>query len=159
MKFAEMKKTIHSLGALREVMGASNRRYLAFVSELEDPSSGMKPLEKVTAKVREKGRTYRGFNFFDPEHLALFRALARGEFTISGFRNAHLRKLLPQWSSSKMARILKRLRLHGVIKKVRNSYKYYLTALGRRVVATGLKLREFVVIPSLAPAMEARHED
>ena len=46
--------------------------------------------------------------------------------------------------------MLKRLRLHGLIKKVRNTYKYYLTALGRRAICTGLKLRELVVIPALA---------
>jgi len=157
-KVFEIELACPRCGSPREVVsflrGASNRRYLAFVSALEDPSPGMKPLEKLTENVREKGRTHRGFDFFDPEHLALFRALARGEFTISGFRNRHLRQLLPHWSCSKMARALKRLRLHGVIKKVRNSYKYYLTALGRRVVATGLKLREFIIIPSLVPATE-----
>jgi hypothetical protein len=43
---------------------------------------------------------------------------------------------------------LKRLRLHGVIKKIGRRYKYYLTASGRTVVVTALKLRELVVIPT-----------
>jgi DNA-binding MarR family transcriptional regulator len=150
MKYADMKKTIHSLGALAEVMGASNRRYLAYVSELEDPTAGLKPLDRISRTVREEGRPYPGFNLFDKEHLALFRILARGEHTISGFRNKDLRRHLPKWSSSRVSRMLKRLRLHGMIKKVRNTYKYYLTALGRRVVCTGLKVRELVVIPALA---------
>jgi hypothetical protein len=36
-----------------------------------------------------------------------------------------------------------------LIKKVRGTFKYYLTAFARRVIATGLKLREMAVIPLL----------
>ncbi len=46
----------------------------------------------------------------------------------------------------------KRLRVHGVIKKVGKRYKYYLTDFGRQTAAMALKLREMVVIPTLAYA-------
>jgi hypothetical protein len=53
-----------------------------------------------------------------------------------------------------LARMIKRLRVHGLLKKIGRRYKYYLTKLGRIVVTTALKLRELFVIPSLnAPAM------
>ena len=42
-----------------------------------------------------------------------------------------------------------RLRAHGLLKKIGERYKYYLTKLGRIVVTTALKLRELFVIPSL----------
>ncbi len=45
--------------------------------------------------------------------------------------------------------ILRRLREHGIVKKIGGTFKYYLTALGRRITATGLKLREMAVIPLL----------
>ena len=45
--------------------------------------------------------------------------------------------------------ILKRLREHGLIKKIGGTFKYYLTGFGRRITATGLKLREMAVIPLL----------
>jgi len=45
---------------------------------------------------------------------------------------------------------MKRLRVHGLIKRIGKTYKHYVTELGRRVVITGLKLREMVIIPSLA---------
>ncbi|HEX9782520.1 MAG TPA: hypothetical protein VGA56_07275 [Opitutaceae bacterium] len=38
------------------------------------------------------------------------------------------------------------------MKKVRGTYKYYLTRLGRRVIAAALRLREETVIPALAGA-------
>ena len=44
----------------------------------------------------------------------------------------------------------KRLRAHGVIKKVGKRYKYYLTDFGRQSAAMALKLREMVVIPTFA---------
>jgi DNA-binding HxlR family transcriptional regulator len=45
--------------------------------------------------------------------------------------------------------MLKRLRTHGLIKKIGGRYKYYLTTLGRTVATAGLKLRELVIIPAL----------
>ena len=43
----------------------------------------------------------------------------------------------------------KRLRTHGLVKKTAHSYKYYLTPLGREVIATGLRLKEFVIFAEL----------
>jgi DNA-binding IclR family transcriptional regulator len=57
---------------------------------------------------------------------------------------------LPDKNSGQVSRLLKRLRVHGLIKKVGRTYKYYLTQFGKEVVASGLKLRELVVIPQLA---------
>ncbi len=45
---------------------------------------------------------------------------------------------------------LKRLRTHGLIKKIGHTYKYYLTKIGRKVVISGLKLKELFLIPELA---------
>ncbi len=51
--------------------------------------------------------------------------------------------------------ILRRLRVHGPIKKVAHSYKYYLTKLGRRAIVTALNPRELVIIPGLGEPMAA----
>ena len=72
------------------------------------------------------------------------------EFNISGLQNKSLRRFLPDNSSGQVSRLLKRLRVHGLIKKVGHTYKYYVTQFGKDVVATGLKLRELVIIPQLA---------
>jgi len=152
MKFAPMKKTIYSLGALQELLLAANRRYLEFLSAIDDPSNGIDKLNKITRTVHEEARSYRGFNFFDPDDEALFVALARGEFTISGVQNRALRARFPHLNSGQMSRILRRLRTHGLIKKATHCYKYYLTVLGKQVVALGLKLKELVIIPELAAA-------
>lgn len=147
---APMKKTIHSLPALRELLVAANRRYLDFLSELDDPSVGLTHVEKISETVRKDERTYRGFNLLSQCDLDLFTALVRGEFHISGFKNASLRRFLSGLSGAQVSRLLKRLRLHGLIKKIGRTYKYYLTTLGKRAALAALKLRQLVVIPSLA---------
>jgi DNA-binding HxlR family transcriptional regulator len=61
-----------------------------------------------------------------------------------------LRRRLGEESSGRITRSLKRLRVHGLIKKVGRTYKYYLTALGKQVIALGLKLKELYIIPVLS---------
>jgi hypothetical protein len=151
MKTATLKKSIYSLPALIELMGASNRRYLEFISTLDDPGCALKDLEKMALPVREGDRSLRGFNLFAGADLDVFQTLLRGEFNISGFQNKHLAPLL-QKAGRQVSQLLKRLRSHGLIKKIGHCYKYYLTALGRRVAATALRLREMTIIPSLIAA-------
>jgi len=149
MKLAPMKKSIYSLPELMELLEAANRRYLEFLRTLDDPTAGVKRLEKIADPVHDDGRCHRGFNLFAGDDLDLFQAISRGQFTISGFRNRDLREWLPGHTGTQLGRMIKRLRVHGLLKKIGNRYKYYLTKLGRTVVTTALKLRELFVIPSL----------
>ena len=155
-KLAPVQKTIYSLGALRELLVAANRRYLEFLSQLADPTAGVRTVERLGESVRQHDRPYRGFNLFAPDDLKLLVTLARGEWTISGFRNRALRTVLTDYTGSQISRFLKRLHVHGLIKKIRHTYKYYLTTAGQRVLLTALKLRELIVIPSLAEPIPTR---
>ncbi len=149
IKWAGLKKNIHSLRPLREILQASNQRYLEFISGIENKNIGKKRLEKVSQSKKNNNRNYKGFNFFDKEDINLFLTIIRGEFNISGFQNKHIRKLLPDLNSNKVSRLLKRLNVHGLIKKVRNTYKYYITKLGKEVLLTAQKLKQIVIIPAL----------
>jgi hypothetical protein len=53
-------------------------------------------------------------------------------------------------AGGQVSRTLKSLRLRGLIKKVGKTYKYYLTRLGKQVIATGLYLKNVVAVPMLA---------
>jgi len=150
MAWAEMKKSIYSLAPLRELLLAANRRYLEFISTIEDDKVGTDKLNKLSQPVEEKDRSYRGFNFFDPEDEDLFEALGSGEFNISGFQNKDLRRLVKGKNTGQVSRLMKRLRIHGMTKKIGRTYKYYLTGLGKQVIALGLKLKNLYVIPELS---------
>jgi hypothetical protein len=144
-----MKKNIYSLTALAGILKASNRRYLEFISTFDDQSQGIKNLERVSKTVEADYRLYKGFNFFSHDDRFLLEILSRGEFNINGLRNKSLRKFLPDKSSATLSRTLKRLNLHGIIRKVGKTYKYYLTRLGKAVITAGLAIRNMFVIPHL----------
>jgi hypothetical protein len=150
IKWASMQKTIYSIPALGELLEAANRRYLEFLSTVEDPRSGRDKLDRLSRTVRQDDRSYPGFHLFHPEHDNLLRSIARGEFNSNGLQNKTLRRYLTGKNSAQVSRLLKRRRVHGFIKKVGRTYKYYLTHFGKEVITAGLKLRELVLIPQLA---------
>ena len=147
-KVAPLRKSIYSLVDLRGLLLAANRRYLDFLAAVDDPTNAFRDLDKVSVPIKKKGRSFRGFNLFSGQDLDLFRAIVDGGTNISGFRNRDLQEWL-ELTGRQVTAILKRLREHGLIKKIGGTFKYYLTALGRRITATGLKLREMAVIPLL----------
>jgi hypothetical protein len=151
VKLAPVRKTIYSLQPdLRELMAASNQRYIGFLSALDDPHSRTDAIDKLSRPVEEEGRHYRGFNVLTDEDQVLFQVLSRGEFNISGLRNKDLQKHLQDKKPFQISHILRRLRTHGLLKKVGRTYKYYITSFGRLVTTAALKVRELVLIPALA---------
>jgi hypothetical protein len=75
-------------------------------------------LNKISQPVQENDRSYRGFNFFDPEDEDLFEALGSGEFNISGFQNKDLRRRVGDKNTGQVSRLMERVRTHGLIKKI-----------------------------------------
>jgi hypothetical protein len=150
MKIAPMKKSIYSLSALREAMGAANRRYVEFLSAIDDPTSGIKTLDRLSTSAHNGQRSFKGFNLFTHADRRLFEVILEGQFNISGFRNRDLRQRLADRSPSQIARLLTRLRLHGLVKKVGHRSKYFLTRLGHTVAIAALAFRTFFLIPKLA---------
>jgi DNA-binding MarR family transcriptional regulator len=144
---AALKKNIYSLSFLSDNLKASNKRYLEFISAFDNKEVGRKRLEKVTSSKIENNRTYKGFNFFSNDDLAILMAIAHGEFNINGFRNKNLQKLLT-FKGSKISRLIKRLKIHGLIKKASNSYKYYITKIGKETIIMAQKIKELVMVPA-----------
>ena len=81
--------------------------------------------------------------------LILLLTVLRGEYNIFGFRNKDIRTKIPEFNTGKVSRLLKRLKVFGLIKKAGKTYKYYLTKLGKELVITAEKLKETVLIPAL----------
>jgi hypothetical protein len=146
---APLKKTIYSLPDLREVLFGCNQRYLAFLSSLDDPSSGERDLLRLSQSRVGHAPSVKGLNFFNATDHALLKSLQHGEFNIHGCRRADLLKLVPM-SKAAMSRQLKRFRLLGLIKKVTHSYHYYLTRLGRAAIAAACSITRFKIVPAMA---------
>jgi hypothetical protein len=138
-----LKKTIYSLIDLREILLGCNRRYLEFLSAMEDTSSGERDLARLSEPRPEADRTIKGLNFFAPAGQKLLRALQRPEFNIHGLRRADLKGFVGEYTD---------LRVLGLIKRVARSYRYYLTRLGRAAIAAACSLTQFQIVPALASA-------
>lgn len=102
-ELAPLKKSIYSLIDLREVLLGCNRRYLEFLSALDDHSAGLRGLGRLAEEERRGDRPIKGLNFFERTERQMLRALSRQ---------------------------LRRLRAIGLIKRVTGTYRYYLTRLG-----------------------------
>jgi hypothetical protein len=153
LKGCKMRKSIYNLPSRQELLSASTRRYLEFISAIETPEIGVQLLQRLTQPVMEKNHSYKGFNLLAEDDASLLRLLLRGEFMISGFSARDLRIFLADKTRGQISRLVKRLRVHGFIKKVGKRYKYYLTQFGRLAATMALKLRELFVIPQLANAV------
>ena len=138
------------LGKRFSVFRNACNRYLEFISSFDDPTEGLKKLDRVTETVTRNDKNYKGFNFFCKEDEKILLAVADGKFTLKGITNKTLRNMLPEKKPWQISRILKRLRLHGLIKKIGHSYKYYLSSLGKQVIAAGLSFKNISLIPALS---------
>ena len=150
-ELASVKKSIYSLIDLREIMLGCNQRYLAFLASLDDTSAGQRDLQRLSQPRVSIGseQTVKGLNFFDPTEQRLLKVLQHGEFNIHGWRRADLAALVPMTASA-LSRQLARLKAIGMIKKVAHTYRYYLTRLGRSVIAAACFITRFNIIPAMA---------
>jgi len=150
IQWAPMKKTIYSLSPLQQTLLAVNQRYLQFLSAIELPVLGVKKLQQLTQTVLDHNHRYKGFHLLGEEDASLLRLLLAGEFMIQGITNKQLRTRLVDKSSAQVSHLLKRLRVHGLLKKVNRSFRYYLTDFGRQVATLALTLQQTVILPALA---------
>ena len=59
------------------------------------------------------------------------------------------RRALNDKSTGQISRMIKRLLVKGLIKKVRKTYRYYLTTLGKALITTALKIKELFIVQQL----------
>jgi hypothetical protein len=149
-ELAGLKKSIYSLVDLREILAGCNRRYLEFLSALDDTASGERDLARLTEPHRDGERKIKGLNFFERTEQGLLRALQRPEFNIHGMRRADIAPFVPALSASQLSRQLHRLRTLGLIKRVAHSYRYYLTRIGRSAIAAACAVTQFNIVPAMA---------
>lgn len=98
----------------------------------------------------ENERSYRGLNFFAESDLRVLEVISRGEYMTFGMQGKDIRQHLENISCSAMSRLFKRLRLHGIIERVQDAYKYFPIAYGKEIIAAGLTVRNLVLISALA---------
>lgn len=147
-----LRKGVADMSRRAQVSRAANERYLDALASVDlDP-----PLKELTDSVSQtvqwKGRRHRGLNLLATEDVRLLSAVAREQFLLAGFRNAHLRAILFDPSTSdplsikrQAANITRRIRLlraHGLVRKIQATNRYMLTEKGRHLVTAILTVRD-----------------
>lgn len=136
----QIGRGLKNLPALRRIGFAANRRLLDVQTLSHDCSIGEDQFTSVTRPIVSEGQKASALGFGDPRVLALMHALGLFVLLPTGFRNEDLRQLICQllgtdpahYNPGKMTYDLRRLRLHGLIRKRPRTNRYEVTAQGLR---------------------------
>jgi len=138
-----LRRTVMDLPRRAQVSRAANKRYL---DALASTQAGT-PLGQLAAPlcrpITHDGRRYRALQPMGIDS-PLLKALSRGQWTLSGFRNRDLQHLLylgeprdkkaARRRSACIGRKLRLLRAHGLIRKLPHTHRYLLSESGRTVL-------------------------
>jgi hypothetical protein len=139
-----MRKGVADLDRRAEVSAAANNRLAESLATVAEPHTLGELLKPLGRPVMVGGcRKARALNPLTGKDGTLLRALAQGAWLLKGFRNADLRVVLygqahtaadRRRQAACVTRQLALLRAHGLIVRVTKSYRYHLSAAGRRIV-------------------------
>src|SRR5262249_27705304 len=146
-----LPKGVAYLPRYATVSATANHRYLDAPASVADPAPAPRALDRLVQSVRDgQGRASRAFNPAAPTDLTLFAAVLRGEHTLQGLRNRHLRVHLfgpdagaDRRRSAHVSRLLKRLHLRGLLAKIPRSHRSRARQPGPAVLSTSVLLHEY----------------
>ena len=154
-----MGKSISNLYRYAEVSKSCNQRFLDAMVNIVPVKSTLDEIGKVCSGKKVDGKKITGFNVWSPDVVRIMESICDGRYLINGFRNKDIGRSIfpdvkdPKKLSSKTSRMLKKLRLHGLIKKVPRSRRYHVTPKGRRIMGTLIELRHKEYPPLAAKAV------
>jgi DNA-binding HxlR family transcriptional regulator len=116
---------------------------------------------QINGPIEQNGQRASGLRFADPRIQFLWQAVILFRLQVNGFRAADLRQHLAALSGRNPSDIsqgaltyqLRRLRLHGIIEKVANSFRYRITASGFRAAPFFTRAYNRLLRPGLAGAL------
>jgi hypothetical protein len=139
-----LRRGIADLHRRAQVCGQATDRYLEALAQVDDSTRLEELLQPLERPATWKGQRVRALHPFQGGDAALFKAVARGEFLLNGFRNRDLQGLLfPQdpvsvqerrRRSARASRQIRLLRAHGLIRKVTHENRYHVTKSGRQII-------------------------
>ena len=138
-EWVPMGKSISNLYRYVEISKNITKRYIEALPDINTDEVSLKEIEKISQRTEINDRVYSGINILNEENLKIFSEISKGEYLINGFTNKMVRKNIFENSEdkktiNKTTRMLSKLKAHGLIKKVANKNKYYLTTSGRKII-------------------------
>src|ERR1700751_3503140 len=154
-------KRLHNLPKLREIGFAANRRLLEVERLSHDCMLAEDTFQTINSPVAAGRQRASGLRFADPRVHALLQAVILFRQLAHGFRSADLRHHLAALSGRDPESIsqgaityqLRRLRLHGLIERMPNSFRYHVTEFGLRAALFFTRTYNRIMRPGLAAAL------
>jgi len=147
-----LRKSVAYLFRYPEISLQSNSRYLNALAPVDDPTSALRALDKITTgKQAPTPRPVKVFNPLARPESQLFAALMSGDHALHGFTNRDLSDKLartvlrlhedPKKRSAQVSRMLHRLHVYALVAKIPRSRGWRVTAFDYRVMSAALSIR------------------
>ena len=138
-QWVPMGKSIANLYRYVEISKNIIKRYIETLPDINIDEVTLKEIERISKRAEINNKVYSGINILNEQNLKIFSEISKGEYLINGFTNKMIRKNIFENSEdkktiNKTTRLLSKLKAHGLIKKVANKNKYYLTTSGRKII-------------------------
>jgi len=154
-------KRLCNLPKLREVGFAANRRLLDVEHISHDCILAEDAFQTINGPVAAGRQRASGLRFADPRVHALLHAVILFRQLSQGFRSSDLRQQLAALSGRDPESVsqgavtyqLRRLRLHGLIERLPNSFRYRVTQFGLRAALFFTRAYNRLLRPGLAAAL------
>ena len=151
-------RALHNLPALREVGFTANRRLLDDQRLSHDCFVGEVAFDRMQRSCEVGGQRAAALRFGDQRVQILLHALLPFSLLPRGFSNRDLRRrlaplhgvALDDISQGRMTYDLRRLRLHGLVKRIQKTHRYCLTELGLRIALFFTRAFKRIVQPTLS---------
>jgi hypothetical protein len=146
-----LRKAVADLPRRAQICRAANDRYLAALAAVPTGEAAGQVARPICQPIVRHGRRHRALNPWGDADATLLQTIARGEWTVNGFRNRDLRAALYKRTNDaaerrrqagRVTRLLGLLRAHGLIRKVTGTHRYLLTPNGRQLTTTLLAAQQ-----------------
>jgi hypothetical protein len=158
-------KRLHNLPALREVGFKANRRLLDVQRISHDCAIGERGFHAIQRPRLIEAQRASGLRFADERVQALLHALVVFRLLPDGFANADLRAHLEplrgqEATPGAITYDLRRLRLHGLIRRIPGTHRYAVTDQGLRYALFFTRSYDRLLRPGLALVLpdQTRHD-
>ena len=154
-------KRLHNLPQLREIGFAANRRLLEVERLSHDCMLAEDTFQAINSPIAAGRQRASGLRFADVRVHSLLHAIVLFRQLAEGFRASDLRRHLAGLSGTDPEKIsqgaityqLRRLRLHGFIERLPNSFRYRVSDFGFRAALFFTRIYNRLLRPGLAAAL------
>jgi hypothetical protein len=147
--YQQLRKGVADLHRRSQISQKCNERYLEALGTVDSSDTLLETAGAICQRTTWHHRPARALNPLAAADARLLEAVNRGEFTLQGFRNRDLCGLLyadepaltERQKMSKVTRLIRLLRAHGLVQKVPQTHRYLVTPAGRQTITAVLAAR------------------